>query len=168
MKIPEPIQQFLSLKTIAVAGVSRQKHKTGNAVFRRLRKSGYIVYPVNPNAGEVEGEQCYSDLGSLPQRPDGVVAVTTPEATTAIVEQCVKQDVRHIWMHRSIGPTSVSDEGVRMAAANAMNCIPGGCPLMFCEPVDFAHKCIRWWIGRKGGLGLPESSIPTGKKELQS
>jgi hypothetical protein len=21
---------------------------------------------------------------------------------------------------------------------------------MFCEPVDFGHKCMRWWLQRRG------------------
>jgi hypothetical protein len=24
--------------------------------------------------------------------------------------------------------------------------IVGGCPLMYCQPVDFAHRCFRWWL----------------------
>jgi hypothetical protein len=27
-----------------------------------------------------------------------------------------------------------------------LTCIVGGGPLMFCEPVDFAHRCMRWWL----------------------
>jgi hypothetical protein len=21
---------------------------------------------------------------------------------------------------------------------------------MYCEPVDFGHRCMRWWLGRQG------------------
>ena len=25
--------------------------------------------------------------------------------------------------------------------------IVGGCPMMYCEPVDFGHKCMKWILG---------------------
>jgi hypothetical protein len=25
-----------------------------------------------------------------------------------------------------------------------VDCIVGGCPMMYCTPVDFAHRCMRW------------------------
>jgi hypothetical protein len=28
----------------------------------------------------------------------------------------------------------------------------GGCPLMYCEPVDFGHRCMRAWLGWRGRL----------------
>jgi hypothetical protein len=31
-----------------------------------------------------------------------------------------------------------------------MECIIGGCPLMFCDPVDVGHKCLRWWLQLQG------------------
>lgn len=38
-------------------------------------------------------------------------------------------------------------------AANAvfrkLRHIVGGCPLMFCDPIDFGHKCMRWWLQRQ-------------------
>jgi hypothetical protein len=39
---------------------------------------------------------------------------------------------------------------VRECEARGIHCIVGGCPLMFCDPVDFGHKCMRWWLQRRG------------------
>jgi hypothetical protein len=25
-----------------------------------------------------------------------------------------------------------------------IDCLVGGCPMMYCEPVDFGHRCMRW------------------------
>lgn len=38
--------------------------------------------------------------------------------------------------------TSVSQEAVRLGRENNIAVVPGGCPMMFCEPVDFGHKCM--------------------------
>ena len=28
--------------------------------------------------------------------------------------------------------------------------LEGGCPLMYCAPVDLAHRCMRWWLAHQG------------------
>ena len=72
------IEDFLAQRRIAVAGVSRNKNEAANAVYRKLRGAGYEVFAVNPNAGEVEGDPCFPDLGSVPGGVDGVVIATHP------------------------------------------------------------------------------------------
>lgn len=54
-KAPESVATFLRERRIAVAGVSRNPGQAGNAVFRKLKGSGYEVYPINPKTTEVEG-----------------------------------------------------------------------------------------------------------------
>ncbi|MBM3791802.1 MAG: CoA-binding protein [Acidobacteria bacterium] len=141
----DPIREFLSNKTIAVAGVSRSGGASpANSIFRKLRGAGYRVYPVNPNAETVEGVACYPDVKSLPDKADAVMIVTTPAVCEQIVRQCREAGIRHVWMHRSFGRGSVSDAAVRYCRENGISVIPGGCPMMHCEPVDFGHKCVRW------------------------
>ena len=148
-KIPESVATFLRGKRIAVAGVSRQPNQAANAVFRKLRASGYDVFPINPNAREVEGVPCYPDLAAVPGQLDGVVIATAPDASVEIVRQCVARGVRQVWFHRSFGSGSVSDAAVRDCHAHGIDCIVGGCPLMFCQPVDVGHKCMKWWLQRQ-------------------
>jgi predicted CoA-binding protein len=149
-RTPESVAAFLRGRRIAVAGVSRQPNQAANAVFRKLRDSGYEVFPINPNALEVEGARCYSSVAAVPERIDGVVIATAPDISVQIVQQCRDRDVRRVWFHRSFGNGSVSEEAVRECAAQGIDCIVGGCPLMFCEPVDFGHRCMRWWLQRQG------------------
>lgn len=147
---PASVEAFLRGRRIAVAGVSRQPGQAANAVFRKLKTSGYDVIPVNPKASEVEGVTCYRDVGAVPGQLDGVVIATAPAVSLEIVRQCSDRGVREVWFHRSFGDGSVSDAAVRECAARGIGCIVGGCPLMFCEPVDIAHKCMRWWLQRRG------------------
>jgi predicted CoA-binding protein len=149
-RTPESVAAFLRGRRIAVAGVSRQPNQAANAVFRKLRDSGYEVFPINPNALEVEGGRCYSSVAAVPEPIDGVVVATAPDISVQIVQQCRDRDVRRVWFHRSFGNGSVSEEAVRECAAQGIDCIVGGCPLMFCEPVDFGHRCMRWWLQRQG------------------
>jgi uncharacterized protein len=149
-RMPSNVAEFLAGKRFAVAGVSRQSQRAANAVFRKLRSSGFEVFPVNPNATEVEEVRCYPNLAAIPGSIDGVVIATHPRNALEIVRQCSEQGVRRVWFHRSFGIGSVSDEGVRECKARGIQCIVGGCPLMYCEPVDLGHRCFRWWL-RLGG-----------------
>lgn len=53
--IPQSVSDFLGQRRFAVAGVSRDPGQAANAVYRKLRDSGFEVFPVNPRASEVEG-----------------------------------------------------------------------------------------------------------------
>ncbi len=146
--IPASVAEFLAGKRFAVAGVSRHKGQAANAIYRKLRASGYDVVPVNPKAAEVEGVRCYPDLASVPGALDGIVIATAPAASVDVVKQSDAKGVRHVWFHRSFGDGSVSADAVHECQSRGIACIVGGCPLMYCEPVDFAHRCMRWWLRR--------------------
>jgi len=108
------------------------------------------VFPINPKASEVEGVKCFRDVAAVPVQLDGVVIATSPDVSVQIVRQCSDHGARRVWFHRSFGQGSVSDEAVRECEAHGIDCIVGGCPLMFCDPVDYGHKCMRWWLQRQG------------------
>ena len=149
-KVPSSVAEFLAGKRFAVAGVSRQPQHAANAVYRKLRNSGFEVLPVNPNAAEAEGVRCYPDLPSIPGSIDGVVVATHPRNALDIIRQCGEKGVRKVWFHRSFGSGSVSAEAIQECKLRGIQCIAGGCPLMYCEPVDPAHRCFRWLL-RLGG-----------------
>jgi len=148
--IPDPVRAFLQSRHIAVAGVSREAGQPANAVYRKLRDAGHEVVPINPNADEVEGVRCYPDVASLPESVDAVVVATHPDVSLDLVRQCADRGIRRVWFHRSFGQGSVSEAAVRECEARGIDCIVGGCPLMYCSPVDFGHRCMRWWLARQG------------------
>jgi len=147
---PDGVARFLEEKRIAVAGVSRQSGQAANAVFKKLVDSGYDVVPVNPSAAQVEGVRCYPDLASVPGELGAVVIATHPGVAAAMVRQCKERGVGRVWFHRSFGAGSVSPDAVRECERLGLDAIVGGCPLMFCDPVDVGHRCMRWWLQRNG------------------
>ena len=150
VKIPESVAEFLGGKRIAVAGVSRDARQAANAVYRKLRDTGYDALPVNPKASEVEGVRCYPDLASIPGAVDGVIIATHPNVSVDLVRQCSARGIPRVWFHRSFGQGSVSEAAIRECEARGIQSIVGGCPLMYCAPVDFGHRCMGWWLRRKG------------------
>jgi len=154
MAMPEMVAEFLAGRRLAVAGVSRDPQQAANLIFRKLRTAGYDVIPVNPNATEVEGKPCFANLGAVSGPLDGVVIATHPRVALDLVRECTARGITRVWFHRSIGQGSVSDDAVRECRESGIACIVGGCPLMYCEPVDPAHRCMRWllrWGGRVPG-----------------
>ena len=146
------VADFLAQPRIAVAGVSRQRASAANFVFRKLRAAGHEVFPVNPAAEVLEGAPCYRDLTSIPGGVTAVVVMTPPQAAEGIVRECARLGITRVWLHRSLGAGSASAAAVQAARAAKITLIPAGCPAMFCEPVDFAHKCARWCLRLTGRL----------------
>lgn len=148
------VTDFLNLKRIAVAGVSRTKQDAANLIYRKLKAAGYQVFPINPNANTFENDQCYPDLKSIPGTVDGVVIVTRPKLAEELVRQCAEAGTSREWLHQSMikSGTSVSEEAVRFCSEHSITVIAGACPMMFCQPVDFGHKCMRWMMRFTGGL----------------
>ncbi len=146
-------EDFLAQERIAVVGVSRTKKDAANIIYDKLKKTGYQVIPVNPQARMIAGDTCYPNLKSIPDGVNGVVIATRPEVTERIVRECAEVGIARVWLHRSLGfmGSSVSEEAVIFCRENNISVIAGGCPMMFCEPVDFAHKCMHWVSRVTGG-----------------
>lgn len=152
-KLIEKVNDFLAQKQIAVAGVSRNAQgEAANLIFKKLKEAGYQVYPVNPKTDVVEGERCYPNLSAIPVKIDGVVICTPPFAAEQLVKECVDLDIKRVWMHRSFGTGSVSAAAFKFCEQNNIAVIAGACPMMYCQPIDFGHKCLRWILGAFGKL----------------
>ena len=146
VQVPDAVAEFLRGKRFAVAGVSRSGKLPANAIYRRLRATGYDAIPVNPSATSVEGVTCYPDLGSIPGSVDGVIVAAHPDVSLRLMRQCAEVGVKQVWFHRSFGSGSVSDKAVEECRARGISCLVGGCPLMYCGSVDPFHRLMRWWL----------------------
>jgi len=137
------IKEFLDNEVIAVVGVSRKKDIPANGIFKKFKSAGYRVYPINPNADQIDGEKCYPDIQSTTEKPDAVLIAGPPEISKSIVSQCLQENIRHIWMHRGIGNGSYSEEAEKLCLDNGVEPITNGCPMMFVKPVDPFHFVFR-------------------------
>jgi uncharacterized protein len=135
---------FLANKRVAVTGVSRTPKTHGsNTIYKRLRERGYDVFPVNPNAEQVEGDRAYQNLKSIPGGVDAVVIATRPEYAESTMRECAQLGIKHVWMHWGAGGTSVSSAATAYGRQKGIAVIDGGCPLMFGPTADFGHKVMR-------------------------
>jgi predicted CoA-binding protein len=144
----ESIDSFLSCTKIAVVGVSRTGKKFGNNALKELKNKGYTVFPVNPNAIEIDGEKCFGSLEQLPEKVDGAVVVVPPGESLKVIKQAFSAGIKNIWLQQG----AESTEAISFCNDNGMNVVYGQCILMFAEPAEFFHRAHRWIKGITGKL----------------
>ena len=134
------IDEFMALKKLAVAGASRNVNKFGYRVYRELKDKGYTVYPINPNAETIDDAPCYASVTALPERPDGLILVTPPAQSAALVREAVQAGITHVWLQQG----AFTPEAVEVCRQNGINYIAGECIFMFSEPAAWFHRAHRW------------------------
>jgi len=160
-KIDTLVKEFLSQKKIAVVGVSDRRDTGCNLAYRKFKAQGYQVYAVNPRISTYDGEPCYPDLKSIPEKPEAVFILANPGVTDQIVRECADLGIKHVWMHCMMGTrpglaasmSSVSLEAVQLCRENGIAVIPGSCPNQFLKP-DFGHLLMRGMWRTLGFFGV--------------
>jgi len=130
------IQQFTSQKNIAVAGVSRNPKKFGNAVYKHLKENDYHVYAVNPNLDEFEGDKCYHSLSDLPNDVTALHINTKPEHTQTLVEAAFQKGISNIWVQQG----AVDKQAYKYGKEKGLNMVSGQCIFMYSGEVKGPHK----------------------------
>lgn len=100
---------MLNKKVWAVIGANTNPDKYGNMIYKKLKKFGYTVYPVNPNYEEIEGDKCYKDLSSLPEVPEVLDMVVSPKRGAEVIEEAAKVGVKNIWLQPGTYDNKIMD-----------------------------------------------------------
>ncbi len=125
----------MSQPTVVILGASTDRGKFGNKSVRAHQQAGYEVYPVNPNADEVEGLPAYASLADLPTQEVNRVSVYLPPAVgMQLLEDIAKLTVKEVWFN----PGSESPELLAHAQALGLSVIQG-CSIvdLGLSPADF-------------------------------
>jgi predicted CoA-binding protein len=148
MNTRQDIQDFIAQKTVAVVGMSRAPQSFSVHAARELKSKGYRIFPVNPNAPEIQGEKCYPSLGALPEKVGGALFVTPPAATEKALREAVEAGVPHVWIQQG----AESKEALAFCKEQNLSAVSGHCILMFAEPVGSFQRVHRWFKNVFGGL----------------
>jgi uncharacterized protein len=129
------IKTILASGKIGLIGISSNKTKFGNALYKEISEKGYDVYPVSRNCDEVDGKRCLKDISELYGVVDSVIIATGKKNTRDIVRKIENGKFKNIWFSKGTGtPESISE-----AKAKNINVVNGFCPLMFMDTKGF-HK----------------------------
>ncbi len=86
--------------------------------------------------------------GPLPASRPGLSA----GRVTSVVADAAAAGVTRVWLHRGMGPGSVSEEAIAVAREHGLRVIPGGCPNMFGACSDAGHRGMRRMLTMTGKL----------------
>lgn len=83
-------------RSVAVVGASERPGAVPTVIFRNLLEGGYqgLLYPVNPNHAEIQGQRAYASVGAIGEPVDLAVIATRAETVPDIIEDCGKHNVR--------------------------------------------------------------------------
>ena len=137
------VDEFLAQNKIAVVGVSRKKTKFGNAIYKELKQKSYNVFPINPHITTFEGDACYPDLLSLPEKVDAVIINVPPAQTEKVVREAKQAGINKVWLQQG----SQSEVAEKFCEENGIDCVSNECILMFAQPSAFIHRAHRWVWG---------------------
>jgi acetyl coenzyme A synthetase (ADP forming)-like protein len=108
----QSIRPFLNPRSVAVVGASARPGTIGNALVVNLTRCGFTgqIYPVNPEANEIEGWKAYPRISAIPQSVDLVVIAVPAAAVEEVVVDTSRAGVRGVVVISS-GFAEASSEG---------------------------------------------------------
>jgi len=106
------LEKFFNPGSIAIVGASHKKTKVGYEILKNIIDGGFggEVYPVNPNADEIEGLKCFAGLKSIGRTPDLVIIVVPAKIVAEVMQQCAEIGVKAVIIITA-GFKEVGEEG---------------------------------------------------------
>ena len=96
-------------RIVAIVGASPNPERPSYRVANFLKKEGFRVIPVTPNADSVVGEKAYPDLASILAPVEVVDIFRRPEDVPPIVEQAIAIGAKAVWMQEGIVNEEAAD-----------------------------------------------------------
>ena len=112
-------------KIFAVTGVSQDESKYGFEVFNTLIEHKYKAYAINPKYNEIAGHKCFPSITSLPEEPEVLIVVLSPQNTGKIIESLVKYKDMILWLP----PGCWSEEVIDKLNHSGLKYIYDECPV---------------------------------------
>jgi predicted CoA-binding protein len=138
-------ETFWENRSFAVVGHEAKKNFP-HLTYRGLEKLGKVVYAVDPSREEIEGQQAYADLDSLPGPVDAVVLEVPKEETRDWVEQAADAGIKDVWIHMQRD----TPEALELAKRRGLNARSGTCAVMYVTPGLTYHSIHKWIVKLAG------------------
>jgi len=142
------IENFISSKRIAIVGMSRSGKKFGNMASKELKSKGYEIFPVHPEAKEIDGMTCAPELKSLSGKVDAVWISISPKNVPSVLEEAAQIGLKNIWLQQG----AWSKEVQQTIDELNLPVVSKKCIMMYAPPVKSVHKFHRTIVGIFGRL----------------
>ncbi len=114
----EQIRDILSLKKVAVIGMSKHSSKAAHFVPKYLFDNGYNVIPVNPTAEEILGKKCYNSVLEIDEEIEIVDIFRPSDQVLPFVQEAIKKKPKVIWLQEGIHNSEAEElarkEGIKV------------------------------------------------------
>lgn len=124
----QPIEKILGeAHSIAVVGFSTNPQKAGYYVPAYLKRQGYTIHAVNPNASEgLDGAPVYNSLADVPAPVDLVLLFQRSENVPPFVDQAIAVGAKAVWMQLGIANQAAAQK----AEAAGLDVVQNACMLV--------------------------------------
>jgi predicted CoA-binding protein len=148
---PVVIRRVLTMRRVAIVGLSDNELRASNFVGRYLLMHGYEVIPVNPTAEDILGQACYASLTDIPGPVDTVDVFRKPDAVPDIARDAVAIGAKCLWLQYNV----ISDEGAAIAEAGGVDVV-----MDRCMKVEHARYLGRMhWLGFNTGRVIANRNV---------
>ena len=121
----DEIRNFLSLKKVAVIGISRSESKAAHFVPKYLSENGFDIIPVNPNSNEILSKKCYKEITEVEGDIDIVDVFRPSEEVLPFVRDAIKKNPKVIWLQEGIH----NEEAENLAREHGIDIVFNRCML---------------------------------------
>ena len=105
----DEIREFLSLKKIAVVGMSKNSYKDAHTVPKYLIDNGYDVIPVNPTTNEILNRKCFEKVSDIQTDIDIVNVFRPSDQVLDVIEEAISKNPKVIWLQEGIHNPDAED-----------------------------------------------------------
>ena len=156
-------------RSVAIIGASRTPGKVGHILTKNIIESGFQgdVYPINPNADEILGKNCYPSVSDVPDEID-LAVISIPSAhVLRVAEECGEKGVKALIVisagFKEIGHEGALLEerlveigvkyGMRIQGPNCLGIINTAAPLNLSFAAGMPREGRIGFVSQSGALG---------------
>ncbi len=111
-------------RNVAVVGLSESPYRTSHAIASALQRTGYRIFPVNPNlTGPVLGEEPYATVQEIPEPIDIVDVFRRSEKVAPVAEDAVAAGAKVLWLQSGV----INAEAARYAEEHGLTVVMDRC-----------------------------------------
>ena len=98
----EEIKEILTMKNVAVIGMSRHSEKAAHFVPKYLHEQGFNITPVNPTDDEILDKKCFKEITDVPDEIDIIDVFRPSNQVLPIIKDAIKKNPKVIWLQEGI------------------------------------------------------------------
>ena len=120
----DQIRDILSLKKVAVIGMSKNSSKAAHYVPKYLSDNGYDITPVNPTTEEILGKKCFNSVSEINEEIEIVDIFRPSDQVLPFVQEAIKKKPKVIWLQEGIHNSEAEElarkEGIKVVYNRCM------------------------------------------------